>query len=191
MGTSEYRGAGTWTPPRKTALASTPPCPGRLVSARQVTSLQDGTLRILERATGHTGEPGCSRTSLCSGTPWGCPAMFGVLLPPPGKLHSLGCPPQPLTQGCPGPRHQPSPAPQTSGQAGCRMPGGRSNSGEGSTPFTLGQRGEGLRPPHPGREEVSAPPRARVDRVGRGLPGLGALPTQAMIRRSRGSVPAH
>lgn len=174
-------GAGTWTPPRKTALAPTP-------GGREVTSLQAGTLRILERTTGHTGAPGCG------GTP-SVPAHRGAVLPcsvccchPPATCTASGVPHSPSRRGVPAPAQSCTPNKRAGGTQGARR---AQNSGEGSAPLTLPQRRARPRPPHYSREEVSAPPRARVARTGRGLRGLGELLSQAMIRGSRGSVPAH
>lgn len=70
-GTPEYSGGWHMDASPKNSPDPTPPYPGRLVPARQVTSLQDGALRILERATGHTGEPGCGRTPSVPAHPGG------------------------------------------------------------------------------------------------------------------------
>lgn len=175
VGIPEYRGAGTWTPPRKTALASTPPCSGRLVSNKQVTSLQDGTLTILERATGRTGEPGCA------GSP-SVPAHPGAVLPcsvccchPLATRRASGVPRSPSRRGVPVPC--PSlvlpPKPAGTRDAGCREGSGICVRVHSSRPAPEGSLSAAAAF---WQEEVPAPLRARVDRVGRGQRGLGELP---------------
>lgn len=92
---------------RKTPLGLMPRWPGWLSPG--FTSLQYGTLRMLEGATGQTGEPGWGR-----GVPPQRSAHPGGGLPclvwcchPLATCTASGAPPQPPTQGCPGPLHPP------------------------------------------------------------------------------------
>lgn len=160
--------------------------PGRLGSARTV---QDGTLSLLERATGHTGEPGCYRTP-------SAPAHPGAVLPcsvrcchPLATRRAPDVPRSPSRSGVQVPESPVlHPKPAGTGDAGCREGTGALGRAPHLAPCA---RGVPVYGPHilAGRRFLPLPEPGWTE-WGGGC-GVGAVPAQAMIRRSRGSIPAH